>query len=86
MSATAPEIDKLIADKPYYRNATIPAGMYNNKEDIKTFGVGATFVSSSDVPENVVYTVVKAVFENLDQMKKLASCFQTSQSREYDQG
>jgi len=62
--ADTPEIAKLIADNPYYRAATIPAGMYNNKDDIKTFGVGATFVSSSDVPENVVYTVVKAVFEN----------------------
>ena len=41
----------------------------------KTFGVGATFVSSSDVPENVVYVVVKAVFENLDQMKKLHPAF-----------
>lgn len=75
VNATSPEIDKLIADKPYYRTAIIPAGMYNNKEDIKTFGVGATFVSSSDVPENVVYTVVKAVFENLDQMKKLHPAF-----------
>jgi len=75
VNATSPEIDKLIADKPYYRTATIPAGMYNNKADIKTFGVGATFVSSSDVPENVVYTVVKAVFENLGQMKKLHPAF-----------
>ncbi|MEK6249270.1 MAG: TAXI family TRAP transporter solute-binding subunit, partial [Planctomycetales bacterium] len=71
VNVTGPAIDKLIADKPYYRNATIPAGMYNNKEDIKTFGVGATFVTSSDVPEAVVYQVVKAVFENLDQFKKL---------------
>ncbi len=75
VNATSPEIDKLIAEKPYYRKATIPANMYNNKEDITTFGVGATFVTSADVPENVVYTVVKAVFENLDQMKKLHPAF-----------
>lgn len=74
-NATGPAIDKLIADKPYYRAATIPAGMYNNKEDIKTFGVGATFVTSSDVPDDVVYTVVKAVFENFDQFKKLHPAF-----------
>ena len=75
VDVTGPAIDKLVADKPYYRKATIPAGMYNNKKDVSTFGVGATFVSSSDVPEKVVYTIVKAVFENFDQFKKLHPAF-----------
>jgi TRAP transporter TAXI family solute receptor len=75
VSASAPAIDKLVADRPYYRVANIPAGMYNNKETIKTFGVGATFVSSSNVSEKVVYTVVKAVFDNFDQFKKLHPAF-----------
>jgi uncharacterized protein len=74
-NATGPAIDKLVKERPYYRYATIPAGMYNNKEDVKTFGVGATFVTSSDVPDNVVYTVVKAVFDNFDQFKKLHPAF-----------
>jgi len=73
--AVAPEIDQLVADRPYYRSATIPAGMYNNEADITTFGVGATFVSSTDVPDEVVYTVVKAVFENFDQFRKLHPAF-----------
>ncbi len=75
VNATAPQIDKLVAGNSYYRVAKIPAGMYNNKEDITTFGVGATFVTSSDVPEDVVYTVVSAVFENFDQFKKLHPAF-----------
>jgi len=75
VNATGPEIDKLVADNPYYRKATIPAGMYNNNEDINTFGVGATFVTSAKVPDDVVYTVVKAVFENFDQFKKLHPAF-----------
>lgn len=74
-NATSPEIDALVAERPYYRSAVIPAGMYNNEEDVKTFGVGATFVTSADVPEEVVYTVVKAVFENFDQFKKLHPAF-----------
>ncbi len=69
------EIDKLVEDNPFYRKATIPAGMYNNEEDVNTFGVGATFVSSADVPEEVVYVVVKAVFENMDGFKKLHPAF-----------
>jgi len=75
VNATSPEIDKLVADKPYYRTAIIPAGMYNNKKDIKTFGVGATFISSAKVPEDVVYTVVKATFDNIDQFRKLHPAF-----------
>lgn len=75
VNAQSPEIAKLVADNPYYRVAKIPAGMYNNKEDITTFGVGATFVSSTDVPDEVVYTVVKAVFENFDSFKKLHPAF-----------
>ncbi|MCP5085381.1 MAG: TAXI family TRAP transporter solute-binding subunit [Rhodobacteraceae bacterium] len=75
VDVTGPEIDKLITDNSYYRKATIPAGMYNNEADVTTFGVGATFVTSADVPEEVVYIVVKAVFENFDQFKKLHPAF-----------
>ena len=75
VDVTGPEIDKLVADNPYYRSAVIPAGMYNNENDIQTFGVGATFVTSAQVPEDVVYVVVKAVFENFDQFTKLHPAF-----------
>ncbi len=70
-----PAIDKLVKDNSFYRKAKIPAGMYNNKGDIETFGVAATFVSSASVPDNVVYTVVKAVFENFDDFRKLHPAF-----------
>jgi len=82
VNVTGPEIDKLVEERPYYRNAVIPAGMYNNEEDIQTFGVGATFVSSTDVPEEAVYQVVKSVFENLDQFKKLHPAFANLKAEE----
>ena len=73
---TGAEIDKLVGDNDYYRYATIPGGMYRGTDDdTETFGVGATFVSSTDVPAEVVYVVVKAVFENFDQFKKLHPAF-----------
>ena len=75
-------IDKLVAENSFYRKATIPAGMYNNEKDIQTFGVGATFVSSADVPDDVVYTIVKAVFENFDDFKKLHPAFANLQEKE----
>ena len=82
VNATGSAIDKLVADNAYYRTATIPAGMYNNAEDIRTFGVGATFVTSAKVPEKVVYTVVKAVFDNFDQFRKLHPAFANLKEQE----
>jgi hypothetical protein len=80
---TGPEIDKLVKDNAYYRMATIPGGMYRGTDtDTKTFGVGATFVSSSEVDEVVIYNVVKAVFENFDQFKKLHPCFKVLKKEE----
>jgi len=75
VSVEGEAIDKLVADNPFYRKAEIPAGMYNNEKAVPTFGVGATFVSSADVPEDVVYVVVKAVFENIEDFKKLHPAF-----------
>jgi TRAP transporter TAXI family solute receptor len=73
---TGPAIDKLIAENPYYAAATIPGGMYpGTPDDVNTFGVKATFVTSADVPDDVVYTVVKAVFENFDRFKGLHPAF-----------
>lgn len=69
-------VDTLVEENSFYRTATIPGGMYRgNDEDVQTFGVGATFVTSADVPDEVVYTVVSAVFENLDQFRSLHPAF-----------
>jgi len=65
-------IRALVEERPYYRMATIPGGMYRGtSEDVTTFGVGATFVSSDAVSEEIGYQVTKAIFENLDQFKAL---------------
>lgn len=70
-------VEKLIEDNPFYAAATVPGGMYDGTDtDTKTFGVRATFVTTADVPEDVVYTVTKAVFENFDTFKGLHPAFQ----------
>jgi TRAP transporter TAXI family solute receptor len=72
VSLTGPAVDKLVKDKPYYAMATIPGGMYpNNPNPTTTYGVQATIVSSAKVPADVVYAITKAVFDNLDEFKKL---------------
>ena len=76
VAVDGPEIDKLIEDNPYYAKATIPGGMYaGSDEDTDTFGVKATFVTSADVPDDVVYEVVKTVFDDFDRFKGLHPAF-----------
>ncbi len=73
---TGPEIDKIVADNPYYAYSTVPAGMYRGTDkDVKSFGVAATLVTTSDVSDEAVYNVVKAVFENFDTFKRLHPAF-----------
>ncbi|WP_413111501.1 TAXI family TRAP transporter solute-binding subunit [Thaumasiovibrio sp. DFM-14] len=76
-------VESLIADNSFYRLATIPGGMYKgNDEDVTTFGVGATFVSSTNVDEATIYQIVKAVFANLDDFKRLHPAFNHLQAKE----
>jgi len=73
---TGPEVDKLVSDNPFYAKATIPGGMYKGTDsDAATFGVKATFVSSTKTPEKTIYVVVAAVFDNFDRFKKLHPAF-----------
>ncbi len=59
-------IDILIAKYPFYVRMDIPGGIYaGNPYDVRTFGVNATVVTSTDVDADTIYAVTKAVFENL---------------------
>ncbi|PPE71413.1 TAXI family TRAP transporter solute-binding subunit [Caldimonas thermodepolymerans] len=69
---TGPAVDKLVAEKPYYAKVSIPGGLYpGNPNDTPTYGVLATFVTSAKVPADTIYAVVKAVFDNFEDFKKL---------------
>jgi len=71
-----PAIDKLVRDNVFYRKMVIPGGIYPGTDrDIRTFGTLATFVTTSREPEDVVYHLVKAVFENLDEFRKQHPAF-----------
>lgn len=76
-------INGLVEENSFYRTATIPGGMYRGSDaDVQTFGVGATFVTSADVSEDAVYAVVSAVFENLEDFKKLHPAFANLKAEE----
>ena len=76
VSANGDAINKIVADHPYYTKSTVPGGMYKGTpNDVNSFGVAATLVSSTDVSDDVVYAVVKSVFENFDTFKRLHPAF-----------
>jgi TRAP transporter TAXI family solute receptor len=71
-------IDKLVDQWPYYTRAIVPIRFYpqaRNTQDIKSFGVKATLCTSEDMPDTVVYTITKQIFENLEDFKKLHPAF-----------
>lgn len=65
-------VDKMIAKYPYFTKAKISKDLYKGVDsDVNTFGVKAILVTSTDVSDKAVYTVVKAILENFDSFKKL---------------
>ena len=73
---TGPAVEALIKAHPYYAKATIPGGMYaHNPNATETYGVLATLVTSAKTSDETVYALVKAVFENFDEFKKLHPAF-----------
>jgi hypothetical protein len=65
-------IDGLVARHPYYSYTTVPGGMYSgNPQPVTTFGVKATLVTSAGVDAGTVYALVKAVFDNLAQFRRM---------------
>lgn len=80
-------VDELVAAHSYYAQAVIPGGMYlGSDSDTRTFGGKATLVTSAKVDEKVVYALVKAVFENLDNFRQLHPAFEHLKATEMLKG
>ncbi len=66
------EFQGLIDEFPYYAFATAPAGTYGGQdEDVTLFGVKALFVTSTAMTDDEVYTIVKAILDNLDAFRAI---------------
>jgi len=76
INLTGGPVKGLIDGADYYAKAVIPAGTYTGQSsDATTFGVKATVVTSNAVEADLVYLVVKAVFENFDDFRKQHPAF-----------
>jgi len=61
----------------YYDTAVIPGGLYRGSPDeIDTFGVAATLVTTAELADEVAYEMVKELFENHANFIQLHPSFQ----------
>ncbi|BCB09030.1 C4-dicarboxylate ABC transporter substrate-binding protein [Vreelandella venusta] len=70
-------VQGIVEEFPYYSMSVIPGGLYKgNDEDVETFGVAATFVTTAETDDEIIYQTVKAVFDNFDRFKRLHPAFE----------
>ncbi|MBE4909455.1 TAXI family TRAP transporter solute-binding subunit [Bacillus luteolus] len=75
VSIAQDKIDALIAKYPYYAQNTIPAGTYKLEAEVATVAVSAMLVVSSELDEDLVYEMTKAIFENTDKISHAKGAF-----------
>tara|TARA_R110002110_G_scaffold88899_10_gene231564 strand:+ start:1054 stop:2004 length:951 start_codon:yes stop_codon:yes gene_type:complete len=63
---TGEQADKFVAANPGLAKATIPAGTYRGQsEPVPTTGDWNVMLAHKDIPDDVIYNVVKKTFENI---------------------
>lgn len=73
-------IDKVLSKYPYYSKSIIPVKLYPgvlNVEDVDTVGLKATFLTSANIRDDVVYAITKAIFEEFESLGKFDPILKT---------
>lgn len=71
----ADKAEALIAKYPYYAKDAIPAGTYGLTEEIPAVSVGAMLAVKKDLPEDLVYAMTKAIYDNTDKISHAKGAF-----------
>lgn len=65
-------VDRLLGTHSEYTRAVIPGGMYpGSPNDVPTIATRALLVTSRNLPDDLAHALVKAVFENFDDFRRL---------------
>lgn len=67
--------DELIEKYPYYAKETIPVDTYKSTVEVPTVSVLAMLAVSKDLPEDLVYDITKAIYENTDKIQHPKGAF-----------
>lgn len=80
---TGEAVERLLAERSYYSRAEIPAGLYKgNPQATPSIGTRAVLATSANTDPQVVYELVKAVFDNLERLRELHPALAELQSSE----
>lgn len=80
-------IKNFVKEHPYYIMTKVPGGTYKGIDnDVETYAVTATVVTNEGVAEEIVYDMVKTVFENLEELKASHAAFRVLDPKEMLQG
>ncbi len=72
LSLEKDKLEEINKKYPYYEAALIPAGTYKGvNNNVYSVGIQDILVVNSTLSEDIVYRVTKAIFENLDSLRKI---------------
>jgi TRAP transporter TAXI family solute receptor len=75
-----PNVDKLIAQYPFYAKQVVTGGLYKgNDNDVNTVSVMAMLSARADLEEEIVYAIVNAMYSDLEQLRKAHAKFKNIQ-------
>jgi TRAP transporter TAXI family solute receptor len=78
VDVSGPRIEALLAAHPEYSRSVVSAGTYaSNPEAVTTLGVRTTIITTTRLPETVAYEITRALFENIDDFRRLHPDFAT---------
>lgn len=64
-------VTKMLTERPEAAKMIIPANSYRGQEkDVISWGTPGVVLASSDVPDHVIYYLVKGVFDDIETFKK----------------
>lgn len=76
LSLEGPEFDRLLEENTQIGRTIIPAGVYRgHNEDVVTFATAGTLMTTSRLPDEVAYNLVKAVMDGFEDIKQSAPVF-----------
>lgn len=58
----APGFNRLVKEDPYLEPHSIPKGAYGNASEIETVSVDALWITGESEPENLIYGILKALY------------------------
>lgn len=78
VDVSGPQIDGLLLRHPEYSASVIPANTYSsNSQAVTTLGVRTAVITTTRMRDSVAYELTKAVFENIDDFRRLHPDFAT---------